>query len=51
MCCRDHDHCEDHIPGYDSKYGLDNNSPFTKYEMTSLLSFIHGTKYCMKIFK
>ncbi|XP_035205653.1 phospholipase A2-like isoform X2 [Stegodyphus dumicola] len=30
LCCRDHDHCEDSIPGRESKYGLQNNSPFTK---------------------
>ncbi|KAF8783066.1 Phospholipase A2 like protein [Argiope bruennichi] len=29
-CCRDHDYCDDNIPGYESKHGLDNNSPFTK---------------------
>ncbi|GBM91805.1 hypothetical protein AVEN_194203-1 [Araneus ventricosus] len=31
MCCRDHDHCDDNIPGYDNRHGLDNNSPFTKW--------------------
>ncbi|GFY62302.1 phospholipase A2 [Trichonephila inaurata madagascariensis] len=30
MCCRDHDHCNESILGRERKYGLDNNSPFTK---------------------
>lgn len=29
MCCRDHDFC-DSMPAGTSKYGLTNNTPFTK---------------------
>ncbi|KAG8177241.1 hypothetical protein JTE90_028696 [Oedothorax gibbosus] len=38
-CCREHDHCEDNIEGYDSKYGLRNNSPFTKSHCKCDLEF------------
>ncbi|ESO95492.1 hypothetical protein LOTGIDRAFT_117034 [Lottia gigantea] len=29
-CCREHDYCPDYISPYQSKYGLENNSPFVR---------------------
>ncbi|XP_064620903.1 uncharacterized protein LOC135483791 [Lineus longissimus] len=29
MCCREHDHCPDHIPARSTKYGVRNNQIYT----------------------
>ncbi|GFR30780.1 phospholipase A2 [Trichonephila clavata] len=44
MCCRDHDHCNESILGRESKYGLDNNSPFTKSHCDCDQSFYNCLK-------
>jgi len=31
ICCRNHDYCPDFIPAGETKFGLTNRAPYTKY--------------------
>uniref|UniRef100_A0A1W7RA22 Phospholipase A2 n=1 Tax=Hadrurus spadix TaxID=141984 RepID=A0A1W7RA22_9SCOR len=43
-CCRTHDHCNDTIPGYGTKYGLKNENFYTKSTCPCDLTF-HSCLY------